>query len=157
MSSEFEVVRRVEFHETDAAGIVHFSNFLRYMEYAEHAFVRSLGFSIHGTSLGAQVGFPRVHAACDYRLPFRFEDQVRIHLLVEEVRRQSIRYAFRFGLDGVEPAWRATGRLVVACVEKGADGLRARPLPDALRAVLRAVEPERLEGCLREAGARVRA
>ena len=32
MPYEFKAVRRVEFSETDMAGIVHFSNFFRYME-----------------------------------------------------------------------------------------------------------------------------
>jgi acyl-CoA thioester hydrolase len=38
MPCEFRITRRVEFSETDMAGIVHFSNFFRYMETAEHAF-----------------------------------------------------------------------------------------------------------------------
>ena len=46
-SYSFEFQRRVEFHETDLAGIVHFSNFFRYMEDCEHAFYRSLGYSVH--------------------------------------------------------------------------------------------------------------
>ena len=46
MPSEFTVRRRVEFSETDMAGIVHYSNFFRYMETVEHAFYRSLGFSV---------------------------------------------------------------------------------------------------------------
>ena len=40
MACEHRLQRRVEFSETDAAGIVHFSNFFRYMEGAEHAFLR---------------------------------------------------------------------------------------------------------------------
>ena len=41
-----EPERTVEFSETDMAGIVHYSNFFRYMESAEHAFFRALGFSV---------------------------------------------------------------------------------------------------------------
>ena len=37
MAYEFRLVRQVEFSETDMAGIVHYSNFFRYMEAAEHA------------------------------------------------------------------------------------------------------------------------
>ena len=44
---EFKIVREVEFSDTDMAGIMHFSNFFRFMEAAEHAFFRSLGLSIH--------------------------------------------------------------------------------------------------------------
>ena len=32
MSYEFQITRRVEFFETDLAGIMHFSNFFRFME-----------------------------------------------------------------------------------------------------------------------------
>jgi acyl-CoA thioester hydrolase len=38
--------RRVEFAETDMAGIAHFSSFIIYMEQAEHALLRSLGTSV---------------------------------------------------------------------------------------------------------------
>ena len=54
---EFTITRRVEFSETDAGGIVHFTNFFRYMEYAEHAFFRSLGRSIADAEL--DIGWPR--------------------------------------------------------------------------------------------------
>ena len=96
MPSEFKLTRRVEFAETDMAGIVHFSNFFRMMESTEHAFFRSLGFTIHGHENGATIGWPRVSASCDYRAPLRFEEEVEIHLIVAEVRSRSIRYQFIF-------------------------------------------------------------
>ena len=40
--SEFRLGRRVQFYETDAAGIVHFSWYPRYMEEAEHAIDRRI-------------------------------------------------------------------------------------------------------------------
>ena len=46
MPYEFKTIRRVEFSETDMAGIMHYSNYFRFMETAEHAFFRSLGLSI---------------------------------------------------------------------------------------------------------------
>ena len=72
MAYEFKLIRRIEFSETDMAGIVHFSNFFRMMESAEHAFFRSLGFSVHPE--GGTTGWPRVSATCDYLRPLRFED-----------------------------------------------------------------------------------
>ena len=51
------MTRRVQFHETDAAGLVHFSCFFRYMEEAEHALWWAAGLSIHPP--GTEVGFPR--------------------------------------------------------------------------------------------------
>ena len=46
MSNEFSVTHFVQFSETDMAGIVHFSNFFRWMEEVEHAYFRSLGLSV---------------------------------------------------------------------------------------------------------------
>ena len=65
------------------AGIMHFSNFFRFMESAEHAFFRSLGFSVARSRNGLEVCLPRVHAECDYAVPLRFEDEVQVRLLVE--------------------------------------------------------------------------
>jgi YbgC/YbaW family acyl-CoA thioester hydrolase len=96
MAFEFKVQRRVEFSETDAAGIVHFSNFFRYMESVEHAFFRSLGHSVMWRDHQPPLGFPRVHAECDYQSPLRFEDLVEIHLLVREKRPRSLSLQIRF-------------------------------------------------------------
>src|SRR5260221_14772436 len=46
MPYEFKHTRRVEFSDTDMAGIMHFSNFFRFMEATETAFMRSLGLSV---------------------------------------------------------------------------------------------------------------
>ena len=58
MSVSFVYRKRVEFADTDMAGIVHFSRFFVYMEMAEHAFWRSLGLSVHGTLDGRIIGWP---------------------------------------------------------------------------------------------------
>jgi len=96
MSFEYKAIRRVEFSETDMAGIVHFSNFFRYMETAEHGFYRSLGFSVILRNYDPPLGFPRVHAECDYKKPLRFEDQLEIHLIVSTKRPKVLTYLFRF-------------------------------------------------------------
>ena len=95
MAHSFKIVRRVEFNETDMAGIVHFSNFFRYMESVEHAFFRHLGLSIAPGGPDA-VGWPRVQTSCDFRRPIRFEDTVEVELLVREKRARSIAYTIIF-------------------------------------------------------------
>ena len=134
MSYEFEITRRVEFSETDMAGIMHFSNYFRFMEKAEHAFFRSLGFSVAHSRLGLEICLPRVHAECDYAAPLRFEDEVQVRLLVERKGRRSLTYQFRFSrVNGSDPQEVARGRLTVASVELQADGsLEAVPLPKAI-------------------------
>jgi YbgC/YbaW family acyl-CoA thioester hydrolase len=134
MSYEFQITRRVEFSETDMAGIMHFSNYFRFMETAEHAFFRSLGFSVARSRLGLEICLPRVHAECDYSVPLRFEDEVQVRLLVERKGRRSLTYQFRFSrLNGSSQQEVARGRLTVASVERQADGsLKAVPLPQAI-------------------------
>ena len=96
MAHEFQMNRRVEFHETDMAGIVHFSNFFRYMEETEHAFFGSLGIRVHSHTAGRLRGFARVDARCRYDRPLRYLDEIRVHLLVERRGRRSLKYRFRF-------------------------------------------------------------
>src|ERR1041384_3171988 len=96
MAFEFKLTRRVEFAHTDMAGIVHFSNFFRYMENTEHAFFRLLGLSVHTSVEGAAFGWPRVKASCDYRQPLRFEEEFEVHLRVREKKPKSLSYEFVF-------------------------------------------------------------
>jgi acyl-CoA thioester hydrolase len=129
---EFKLTRQVEFSETDMAGIVHFTNFYKYMEAAEHAFFRSLGFSIYTTGFAIPIGWPRVHASCDFRHPLRFEDTVEIHLLVREKTERSIVYTVIFRkLNGEKPREIARGALAVACITRDKPGgpMRSIPIP----------------------------
>ena len=113
MPSRYRLTRRVQFYETDAAGIVHFSWFNRYMEEAEHALWREAGLSI--APRGAPVGFPRVSASFDYRRPLHFEDQFEVAIEVVEITAKTIRYAARITRDQTEIA---VGSMTVVCVSK---------------------------------------
>jgi acyl-CoA thioester hydrolase len=146
MSCEFKAVRRVEFSETDMAGIVHYSNFFRYMETAEHGFFRSLGHSVVMDKFEPPMGWPRVHAECDYRQPLRFEDEVEIHLLVSEKKSKSLSYIFKFRkLNAPTPLEVARGKLTVVCVTKLADGkFAAHQIPKHFADKIEVAPPEML-------------
>jgi acyl-CoA thioester hydrolase len=117
MAYEFKITRRVEFSETDMAGIMHYSNFFRFMETAEHGFYRSLGFSVVLAHHSPPLGFPRVHAECDFRRPLRFEDQVEVQLLVQEKKAKAMTYAFRFrNLSATPVEEAARGLVTIVCV-----------------------------------------
>lgn len=130
MAFEFKWVRRVEFTETDMAGIVHFSMFFQYMEQCEHAFYRSLGYSVVNRAEKGNAGLPRISAQMDYKKPFRFEDEMEIHLIVKEKRNRSLVYLFLFRKLGEETI-RARGSLAVVSVAgEPATGMRAVALPE---------------------------
>jgi YbgC/YbaW family acyl-CoA thioester hydrolase len=133
VSTEFCVRRRVQFHETDAAGIVHFSCFFRYMEEGEHALWRAAGLSIYRPN--EEIGWPRVAASFDYRRPLRFEDEFDICTRVVAVTNRTIRYACVLRKDGDEIA---SGSLTVACVAKRPnEPMQAIDLPPAIAAHFR--------------------
>jgi YbgC/YbaW family acyl-CoA thioester hydrolase len=146
MAYEFKAVHLVQFSETDMAGIVHFANFFRYMEIAEHGFFRSLGASIVMHHFKPPVGWPRVHAECDYRVPLRFEDEVEIHLLVSKKSARSLSYLFKFRKLNASPSVEiARGSITVVCVAKEADGkFVATKIPADFAALVETAPPELL-------------
>jgi YbgC/YbaW family acyl-CoA thioester hydrolase len=114
--SEYRLSRRVQFYETDAAGIVHFSWFFRYMEEAEHALWREAGLSI--APPGSEIGWPRVAASFDFHVALRFEQEFDVWLRVVEMTKKTIRYKCLLA-DGDTKI--ATGSLTIACVRKRPD------------------------------------
>ena len=136
MAYEFKWIRRVEFCETDMAGIVHFSMFFQYMEQCEHAFYRSLGYSVINRSEEGNCGLPRVSAKMDFSHPFRFEDEIEIQLLVKEKRNRSISYRFFFRKKG-DPQICARGELAVVSVAGNpALGMKAVALPEHMKSTI---------------------
>lgn len=135
MPAVFRVERRIEFCETDAAGIAHFSAFLCYMEQAEHALWRHLGTSVSSDiGDGWHLSWPRVHVECDYRGTGRFEDCLQIDVRVAKLGAKSVTYAFDFQLAGKSIA---SGRVVAVCCRvRPGSPLQSTPIPDDLRSKL---------------------
>ena len=131
---EFRYKKRVEFAETDLAGIVHFSVIFRYMEEAEHAMWRQAGLSI--ADRGSDLSWPRVSAACEFRNPLFFEDEFEVWVRLAAARTRALEYEFTI-VRGETVI--AVGTMTSVCVRKGADGrMRATELPEHIVSRLRA-------------------
>jgi YbgC/YbaW family acyl-CoA thioester hydrolase len=127
---EYRTTRRIEFSDTDLAGVVHFARFFVFMETAEDEFLRLLGASFTMNDQGRTIGWPKVSVACDYRSPARYGDTLDIHLTVQKISRQTITYRFVFSRGDTEIA---RGRTTSACVEMKPDGtFSSGPIPAAL-------------------------
>ncbi len=126
--------RRIEFADTDMAGIVHFGRFFVFMETAEHRFRDELGFPVDRDRAddGTPLTWPRVSASCDYRSPARFGDELQIGVRVVEKGRSSLTFAFTFAHDGRTVA---EGRVTSVCCRLSPE-LRAVPIPLALAAAI---------------------
>ena len=125
--------RRVEFSDTDMAGIMHFARFFHYMEQVEHEFLRTRNLSVIMDWEGRHIGFPRVSVHCDYQSPVRFEEVFDILLELKKLGTKSITYEFRF-TKGDQAL--ATGTLVVCCCVMGEEKMVPVPIPESFKARL---------------------
>jgi YbgC/YbaW family acyl-CoA thioester hydrolase len=136
--SEYRLPRTVHFYETDAAGIVHFSNFNRYMEEAEHALWRAAGMSIAGKAKD-NIGWPRVAVSFAFHQPLRFEDEFEVWIRITSITEKSMTYECFILRDDVKVA---TGSMTIACVARQTDGsMKSRPIPDDIVALFGVAEP----------------
>lgn len=131
MPAEFRMTRRIAFAETDMAGVMHFSNYFRLMEEAEHAFWRSLDLTVFFRDREPNLSWPRVAVHCEYHAPLRFEDEVELHLTVVKVGSKSLEYKVEFLRDGAKCA---VGKTTAVCCITGAHGaFSATTIPDDIR------------------------
>ena len=130
MPYEYRTKRKIEFADTDLAGIVHFARFFVFMETTEHEFLRSLGTSVSTQLDGDIIGWPRLSASCDYLSPLRFEEEVSIHLTVWRKGRKSMTYRFLFKKDDEVVA---RGQMSsVCCICNPGEPIKAISIPQSL-------------------------
>lgn len=135
MSQTFHARRRVEFRDTDAAGIAHFSAFFDWMESTEHEFLRSLSFSVLTHDAAGTLSWPRASASCEFRGPVGFEDVIDVELSIGRLGEKSITYRFVLRHDG---RLVAEGTLTAVCCRiDPPHPPRSTPIPAAIVAALR--------------------
>jgi YbgC/YbaW family acyl-CoA thioester hydrolase len=131
MTAPFQTTRRIEFADTDMAGIVHFANFFRFMEAAEVEFLRSRGLSVVLVWEGERISFPRVSASCDYLRPASFEEVLDVIVRLHKLGRKSVTYAFEFSKGGEVVA---RGQVSSVCCRVGTGvRLEAVEIPASIR------------------------
>jgi len=131
--SEYRLRRRVQFYETDLAGVVHFSWYYRYAEEAEHAMWRAAGLSI--APADDEIGWPRMAASFDFRAPLRFEEEFEVLIRVAAVTSKTIRYTTVITRGETTIA---TGTHTAVCVRTSPGGpMTAISIPPDIAAQLR--------------------
>jgi acyl-CoA thioester hydrolase len=112
----FRTVFRVTWADTDAAQVVHYSNYFRFFDRAEEDFYRYLGFSFIDI---AKTGLwlPRVEVCCRYKKPAGFNDLIEVELTVDELKEKSIKYGFRM-FNKETGALLAEGYVVIVMANK---------------------------------------
>jgi YbgC/YbaW family acyl-CoA thioester hydrolase len=142
MKHVFTTTRQVAFSETDMAGVMHFSNYLRWMEDVEHAFWRSLGISVTLREGAGHISWPRVAVGCEYFAPLRFEDTVALVLRLTNLGEKSLSYEVEFVRDGQRVA---LGRTTAVCCEVSSTAFRSIAIPAPIRERLSPLVPPEVE------------
>ena len=130
MKKTFKVKFRVRWVDTDAAGVMHFSNYFRYFEDTEIEFYRTLGSDFK--EMGSKYGlwFPRVEAQCKYLSPCRFGDEVEVEMTIIELGEKHIKYGFKME-NYTTGKTAAEGYIVVVAASKKEN--RAVRIPEEMR------------------------
>jgi 4-hydroxybenzoyl-CoA thioesterase/acyl-CoA thioester hydrolase len=136
MTTPFCTTRRVEFRDTDAAGIAHFSVFFLLMEQVEHEFLRSRGLSVVSSDEQGVISWPRVNSRCDFRSAVKFEDVMDIELRIARLGEKSVTYAVAFSHQGRAVA---EGEITSVCCRMQKHGPPVSiPIPASIREKLTA-------------------
>jgi len=120
------VTHRVAFYETDAMGVVHHSNYVRFLE---HARVRFLAEHDQPYTEYIKQGFhvPVTRVEVSYQRPCRFDDEISIVCWLAWARSASLGFAYQLHVGDLLVASAATDHAVIAH-----DGRPTR-FPDSLR------------------------
>lgn len=145
---EFIYSRRVQYKDTDASGIAHFSCFFVYAEEAEHAMWRAAGQSVEPRE--STLGWPRVSASFDFFRPLRFEDEIEVRIRVIERTTKSFRYQSVIVSRGEVVA---IGTSTSVCVRKvPGEPMRASEIPAAVAESFTVLPPVKRPRTSRVAG-----
>ena len=136
-SRNFVYPLRIYYEDTDAAGMVYYANYLKFMERARTEWLRSLGFEQSRMVETHGVAFVARSAAVEYLRPARLDDALEVVNTLESLGRAQVVFDQRVR-RGEEIL--ATGRMRIACVDPGCG--RPVALPPSLHALFARLLPE---------------
>jgi len=123
---------RVQLHDTDSAGRLFFAHLFRHAHDAYEAFMDRLGLPLDHLIRAGESLLPLVHAEADYLRPMCHGDQVRVSLVVLEIRTRSFAIGYRF--ETPEGLLAATARTLHVHINR--DGSPGSGLPESMRGAL---------------------
>jgi acyl-CoA thioester hydrolase len=113
----FKTTYRVSWVDTDAAGVVHFSNYFRIFARAEEEMYMQLGVAFDEIRQKYNFWLPRVEALCKFKAPARFGDVLEVNLAVEEIMDRALKYSFMI-VNKKSEQLIAEGHVVVVVTDK---------------------------------------
>jgi acyl-CoA thioester hydrolase len=133
--NEFQL--RVNWGDTDKAGIVFYPNYFKWFDLAGHQFFRSIGLP-HSQLEREQIILPLLDVRCSFEQPLYYDDIITIRTVVAEVNSKTIKLSHE-----VYRGERRTGYgyELRGWVEAKDGQLRAVPVPEHVRQLLMSDQP----------------
>jgi acyl-CoA thioester hydrolase len=125
---------RVYYEDTDAAGIVYYANYLRFLERGRTEFLRALGYQQQEIADRTGLAFAVRSLSAEYLLPARLDDQLSVETVVESLGRAQLLFTQRV-LRGGELLLDARVRIVCLDTNKN----KAAPIPRDIHEKLKAL------------------
>ena len=126
--ADFRATMRIDWEDTDAAGIVFYANYLKFFERARTEWLRSLGFGQEALRTEAGIAFVVSETRLRYRRPARLDDVIDVSVAVAHLGQASLEIAQEARRAG---ELLADGTIRIGCVELGT--FRPCRIPNEIR------------------------
>ncbi|MCK9387113.1 MAG: tol-pal system-associated acyl-CoA thioesterase [Sulfuritalea sp.] len=121
MSAIFQIDVRVYYEDTDAAGIVYYANYFRFLERGRTEFLRTLGHDQHAL-MQEGIAFAVRSVSAEFLKPAKLDDLLTIETAVAKLGRAQVSFAQRILRDN---ELLLDAKIRVACI----DPERGKPIP----------------------------
>ncbi|MED4988045.1 thioesterase family protein [Parageobacillus toebii] len=133
---------KVNWGDTDAAGIVFYPNFYKWMDQATHHYFSKLGFSTWKLFHEDYTGIPIVEAKCRFQSPLFFEDEVCVKSAIVELRDKVFKIQHQF-FKGEQMIAEGYEIRVWANFKNGKP--KAVPIPDEIREKMKKASSDNIQ------------
>lgn len=137
-----DYIRKAKYYETDQMGIIHHSNYIRWMEEARIDMLEQMGYPYRRFE---EMGYmsPVLRAECDYKKSVKFDDEVRIKVVVKELGRVKFTLGYEIYNMSGGGELSACGATTHCFIKKsGRPVMIDREMPEFM-AAMKALEPEK--------------
>ncbi|MGY8813426.1 MAG: tol-pal system-associated acyl-CoA thioesterase [Gammaproteobacteria bacterium] len=129
---EFNWQVRVYYEDTDAAGVVYHTNYLKYMERARTEWLRVAGYSQLTLAKDVQVVFVVANINVDFISPAKFDELLNVHSTI--VTTSGSRLDFRQTITNQDKQMKCRGDIKIVCIDPGS--FKPKRIPDDIKAKL---------------------
>lgn len=123
---------KIMMHDTDAAGLLFFSNQLKLAHNAYEGLLEHIGFGFPELVREKKFFLPIVHTEADFTLPLFVGDLIEVQVVVEKVGKSS----FTLGYTFLNTSQKAVGTVQTVHVSVNAKEHTKIPIPQELRSKL---------------------